>query len=182
MRAAYGFSVIELMSVVAIAVILMTVGVPSFRYVTNSNRVTEEVNSLYLDLELARSRALEAGVPVTVCPSTDGRTCSPNSQSWQSGWILFYDSNSNGVVDAGEEVLEVRAAFPTTTDTFSSSQGVYRVTFSREGFAINLPGSSAGYTTITLHTQPQSSAWTRCIQVSIVGMLTTEHAQQGSCT
>ena len=181
-RTAYGYSVVELMSVVAIAVILMTMGVPSFRYVTNSNRVTAEVNSLYLDLELARSKALAAGSPVTVCPSTDGQTCLPSSEVWQSGWIIFSDPNGNGVVDSGDEVLVARAAFTSSTDTFLSSQGVSAVTFNREGFAINLPGSSTGYTTITLHTQPQSSAWTRCIQVSTIGMLTTEHAQQGSCT
>jgi len=170
------------MSVVAIAVILLTVGVPSFRYVTNSNRVTAEVNSLYLDLELARSKALAMGAPVTVCPSTDGRTCAPSSQIWQSGWIIFSDSNGNGAVDSGDEVLMERAAFTSSTDTFLSSQGVSAVTFNREGFAINLPSSSAGYTTIKLHTRPQSPAWTRCIQVSIVGMLMTEHAQQRSCT
>jgi hypothetical protein len=56
------------------------------------------------------------------------------------------------------------------------------VSFNREGFATNLPSTSAGFITITLHTQPQATAWTRCIQVSTVGMLTTERAQQGSCT
>lgn len=182
MRTAYGYSVVELMSVVSIAGILMGVGVPSFRYVTNSNRVTAEVNSLYFDLELARSRAQAMGLPVTVCPSTDGQTCAPSAEVWQSGWIIFSDSNGNGVVDSGDEVLMARAAFTSSTDTFLSSQGVYALTFNREGFAINLPGSSTGYTTITLHTQPQSPAWTRCIQVSTIGMLTTEHAQQGSCT
>lgn len=182
MRTAYGYSVVELMSVVSIAGILMTVGVPSFRYVTNSNRVTAEVNSLYFDLELARSRAVAMGLPVTVCPSTDGQTCVPSAEVWQSGWIIFSDSNGNGVVDSGDEVLMVRAAFTSSTDTFLSSQGVSAVTFNREGFAINLPSSSTGFTTITLHTQPQSPAWTRCIQVSTIGMLTTEHAQQGSCT
>jgi type IV fimbrial biogenesis protein FimT len=58
MRAAYGYSLVELLSVISIGAILMTVGVPSYRYVSNSNRVTAEVNSLYLDLEVARSTAM----------------------------------------------------------------------------------------------------------------------------
>lgn len=182
MRKTAGYSLIELMTVIAIAVILMSVGVPSYRYVTNSNRVTAEVNSLYMDLELARSTALERGMPVTVCPSTDHQNCLSSSQIWQSGWIIFSDLNGNGVVDPGEEVLVARAALSSSTDTFLSGPDVYAVTFNREGFATNLPGAITGYTTITLHTQPQSPAWTRCIQISTLGMLTTEHASQGDCT
>jgi len=181
-RRTAGYSLIELMTVISIAAILMTVGVPSYRYVTNSNRVTAEVNSLYMDLELARSTAVEQGTPVTVCPSTDGRNCLSRSRGWQGGWIIFSDLNGNGVVDSGDEVVMVRPALSSSTDTFLSGQDVYAVTFNREGFATNLPSAASGYTTITLHTQPQSPAWTRCIQVSTVGMLTTEHAQQGDCT
>jgi type IV fimbrial biogenesis protein FimT len=182
MRAAYGYSLVELLSVISIGAILMTVGVPSYRYVSNSNRVTAEVNSLYLDLEVARSTAMEGGAPVTVCPSTNGQTCASGSQAWQSGWIIFTDVNGDAAVDPGDTVLMARPAFTASTDTFLSSQDVYAVTFNREGFATNQPSTTAGFITITLHTQPQAPAWTRCIQVSTVGMLTTEHAQQGSCT
>jgi type IV fimbrial biogenesis protein FimT len=170
-----------MLSVISIAAIMTVLGVPSFRYVTNSNRVTAEVNQLYWDMEFGRSAAIRTGLPVTLCPSTDGLNCAAQSQSWQTGWIVFSDVNGNGTVDAGDSILRVQTAFP-TTDTFVADQNIFAVTFNREGFALNLPGTPPGYITIALHTNPTNSDWTRCIQVTMVGMLTTEHTLQGACT
>jgi type IV fimbrial biogenesis protein FimT len=178
-----GYSLLELMSVIGIATILMTLGVPSYRYVTNSNRVSGEVNSLLGDLELARSAAIVQGQPVTVCPSSDGKTCSVSALAWQWGWIVFSDVNGNATKDAEDTILSVQSAFASASDTFLSDPGVYAVTFNREGFAANLPNTPTGHVTITLHAQPQNAQWTRCIQLSTIGMVTTERAQQGGeCT
>ena len=182
MKCVRGYTLVEMLSVISIVAIMTAMGVPSFRYVTNSNRVTAEVNQLYWDMELARSTAVREGLPTTICPSTDGRSCAVRSQSWQNGWIVFSDMNGDGVVDTGDSILRAQTAFLATTDTFIAEQGTYAVTFNREGFAMNLPGTSTGYITITLHTNPVSSDWARCIQVTTVGLITTEHALQGACT
>ena len=97
-NAALGFSLIELMTALAVASVLLVVGVPSFRYVTNANRIAGEINGLLGDLQLARSEAIEQGRPVTICRSVDGATCAA-ANTWQSGWIVFMDANGNQTVE-----------------------------------------------------------------------------------
>lgn len=178
-----GMSLIELIVTMTIVAILIGIGAPSYRYVTNSSRTTTEINALLVDLQYARSEAIKEGQPVTVCPSTTGTGCAANSTTWQSGWIVFSDPNNNQTVDTGETILRAQAAFSVATDTFTSDNTVSAITFNREGFASNLPTTAAnGYITITLHTTPTNSAWTRCLQVMILGGLTTERVNQGNCS
>jgi type IV fimbrial biogenesis protein FimT len=164
---ASGFTMIEMLMTMAIAAILLGLAVPSFRYVTNSNRIAGEINGLLGDLQLARSEAIKEGRNVTVCVSTDGATCT-NSTAWQSGWIVFADPANVGVVDATETVLRAQKTF-SGSDTFTSN-GIIKVTFNREGYAAGI----ANGTLITLHDSTNTGAWTRCLTLNLVGQITTE--------
>lgn len=163
-----GFTLIELLVTIAIIVILMAIADPSYRYITNSNRIAAEINGLLGDLQYARSEAIKRGQDVTVCESSDGTTCG-STTSWQSGWIVFADPNANQTVDTGETVLRVQKKF-TSTDTFSASNTVSSITFNREGFAAGI----ANGTLITLHDQTNNSKWTRCLSVNLSGLAVTE--------
>jgi len=70
-----GFTVTELVMVMTIIGILTAIGLPSFKYVTASNRISSEINALLGDMQFARSQAIKQGLTVTVCTSTDGATC-----------------------------------------------------------------------------------------------------------
>jgi len=50
------------------------------------------------------------------------------------------------------------------------------VTFNREGFAVNVLNGS----TITLHDATANAAWTRCLEITMVGQMTTE-TRGGNC-
>jgi type IV fimbrial biogenesis protein FimT len=67
MRREAGFTLTELMAVAAIVAILLGIGVPSYKYITNSSRMSSEVNNLLGDLMYARGEALKEGQYVTVC-------------------------------------------------------------------------------------------------------------------
>jgi prepilin-type N-terminal cleavage/methylation domain-containing protein len=82
-----GFTVTELMVVVAIVAILLSLGMPSFRYLTNAYRMSAEVNGLLGDLQYARSEAIREGQAVTACVSADGTSCTGGA-NWASGWIV----------------------------------------------------------------------------------------------
>jgi type IV fimbrial biogenesis protein FimT len=169
-------TLVELMITVAIVAIIMALGVPSYRYVTNANRIAAEVNALLGDMQLARAEAVKEGQPVTVCSSTDGASCSGNI-SWNTGWIVFSDPNNNQTVDSGETVVRVQGKFH-GGDSFNADNTVSAVTFNREGFAIGTPSP----TTITLHDSTSNAKWTRCLAITTVGMVSTEAAGAGNCT
>lgn len=164
-----GFTLLELLTVIAIAGVLTAIGVPSYRYVIDSSRMAAEVNSLLGDLQYARAEAIKEGQTVTACVSADGATCAGGSVAWQTGWIVFADANANRQVDLGEVVLRVQRTF-TSTDTFTASNGAAAITFNREGFAVGVPNG----TSITLHDATVSPSRTRCLAITLVGLMTTQ--------
>jgi len=171
-----GFTMIELAVVMIMVAILTMIAIPSFQYITTANRISSEINSLLGDLQYARIEAVKEGYPVTVCPSSNGTTCTVGN-NWAIGWIVFADSNGDGVVGTApvEAILRVEPAIPNgdtlTSDNTNATKGV---TFNRDGFAFNLNGTI----TYTLHNSTDIKAYTRCLAVNIVGRLMTESAGQ----
>lgn len=173
-----GFTLVELMVVIAIVAILLTIAVPSFEYVTTSNRMSTEIDSLLADLQYARSEAMKQGQTVTVCPSADGKRCD-KSMSWKSGWVVFSDGNGDGMVNEDDSVLRIRQAF-LGNDSFDSDNDMQSVTFNRAGFASSL--TDTGTVTISLRDQGGNAQRTRCRQVTAVGLLTmSTHATSEAC-
>lgn len=172
MKRQTGFTLTELMVVTAVVAILLGIGVPSYRYVTNSYRMSAEVNGLLGDLQYARSEAIKEGQTVTVCVSTNRTQCT-GGFAWAGGWIVFSNPDADATVDAGETVLRVQNAFTgRVPDTFNADNNVGAITYNREGFATTAVGFPN--TTITLHESSANAAWTRCLWITPVGLLTTE--------
>jgi len=168
MKRQKGFTLTEMLTVTAIVAILLGIGVPSYKYITNSYRMSGEVNSLLGDMQFARAEALREGQFVTVCVSNNGTTCA-GGVNWASGWIVFSDPNGNATVDAGETVLKVQQAFlGNTPDTFNANNGLSAVTYNREGFATTQAGFPDA--TITLHDPSANVVWTRCLWINPMGV------------
>lgn len=171
---ALGITLVEMLVVITIVGILMSIGVPSYRYVTNANRIAAEANSLLGDLQFARGEAIKEGSTVTACISTDQATCSTaENGSWQQGWIVFSDQNSDQTVDAGDAILRVAKPF-SSTDTFVASGSVSAISFNREGFATGIPNG----TVVSLHDATANTVWTRCLIITLVGLMSIEDYNQ----
>jgi len=172
MKAQSGFNITELLIVMAIVAILLSIGVPSYRYITNSYRMSSEVNSLLGDMMYARSEAIREGQNVTVCVSADGATCSGNS-TWQTGWLVF-PNPTNAANPVAGSVLKLQGAFTgTTPDTFIANPALSALTYNREGFAT----TGAGFpnnTTVVLHDPTANAVWTRCLWLTPQGVPSTE--------
>jgi type IV fimbrial biogenesis protein FimT len=83
-----GVTLLELMVVIAVAGILLAVGVPSFNnFILDSRRIGLG-NDLLAAMMLARSESIKQGQGITVCASTDGVNCASTSSGWNSGWIV----------------------------------------------------------------------------------------------
>ncbi len=107
-----GLTLIELLVSLAVAAIVATLAVPSFRSVIENNRITTINDKMLASLRLARSEAIARGRSVTVCPSNDQTTC---SGTWSDGWILFVDEDGDRVLDGGTDEV-VKANDMTASD------------------------------------------------------------------
>jgi type IV fimbrial biogenesis protein FimT len=173
-----GFTVTELVMVMTIIGILTAIGVPSFKYVTASNRISSEINGLLGDMQFARSQAIKQGLTVTICTSSDGATCNTGGagNTWNTGWIVFLDSNGNQQVDAGEQVIRVQPAF-NSNDTMTSAIAYAAATYNRMGYA---PTYTGGTINIGLHDANNLSVYTRCLAVAASGSVSTEKFGAGN--
>jgi type IV fimbrial biogenesis protein FimT len=83
MRGARGFTLIELVTTIAIVAILMVLAVPSFTTYQRNSELTAHANSLLAAINAARTEAMKRGRNAMVVP-TDGA-------NWTSGWVVFVD-------------------------------------------------------------------------------------------
>src|SRR5438874_13140870 len=89
LRHSGGFTLIELMVVIAVSAILLAVAVPNFSSMLISTRLGSQANDLIADLRLARSEAATRGAWVVVCPSANGGTsCSASAADWARGRMI----------------------------------------------------------------------------------------------
>ncbi|AVO42116.1 GspH/FimT family pseudopilin [Simplicispira suum] len=109
-----GFTAIELMVVVAIVAILAALAGPSFRDLIDGWRVRSAVEEITSTIYYARSEAIKRGGRVSVRKNCGVGT----AQEWKCGWIVFTDTNENGVLNTGGANPDV------ILQTYSAQQGV----------------------------------------------------------
>ena len=97
-----GFTLLELMTTLGIATILVTLAVPSFTTLSLNSRRASSTNELVSALHYARSSAILRNARFTICTSSIGTAC--EAVGWDQGWLAFADPNSNRIVDPGETV------------------------------------------------------------------------------
>lgn len=129
-RKPVGFTLLELMVVLAIVAILVTVATPSLARLLQSNTRSGAVNTFLTDMRFARSESIRRGGGVTLCRSDSPEAANPTCSSvpagtgtgWVSGWIIFHDLDANGLKDASDPLLRVQA--PITAMDAISDGGV----------------------------------------------------------
>jgi type IV fimbrial biogenesis protein FimT len=163
-----GFTMVEMIMTVAVGAILLTVGIPSFRYITNSNRIAAEINGLLGDLQFARSEAIKEGQNVTVCMSKAGLTCDTTGNAWNSGWIV-YSNPTGSTTPAAGSILRVQNTF-TSKDTFLAWPAYSTISFNRNGYA---NGIATG-TLVELHDSTNNHNWTRCLAINMSGLMASQ--------
>lgn len=104
-----GFTLIELMVVVALAAIMMTLAVPSFQNMVANNRITSHTNELVMAINMARSEAVKRNVRVILCRSADPAAsppgCGGSANDWTTGWLLFASGDANNTYQDGVDTL-----------------------------------------------------------------------------
>ena len=123
-----GFTLVELMIVIAIFGVLAAIITPSFLEWRDRSKVRGDATELRAAFESAKLRAIKHNTNVVVV--------FPDASSYQ----VFIDTNEDGVRDAGEDIMLTRTLAPgvtITTNTFTGND----MAFNPRGMA-NGPNST----------------------------------------
>lgn len=172
-----GFTLIELMVTVAVAVILLGVGIPLFDTMMANNRAVTQSNMFVTALNLARTEAISKNITTTICSDADGNPATfvcGNQNNWTNGWFIFNDEDRDGVRDNTETVIKIWEAMEPGTDILYTASDA-----STDGFIrFNSLGEKVGTAVLSFRmTQVDSSAnittssRPRCIYLNAIGQV-----------
>lgn len=184
-----GFTLIELLIALAIAGILLGIGVPSFNQAVNESRISSQYNAMVGSLYLARSEAIKGPGDVTVCPrNAKGSSQCGNKSDWVNGWLVFLDHTSvpgeaNANIDAGDEIISVAAAIKgdnnvlaigSQTNSAGDAKEVSFVRYTQNGGTL-LSGAS-----IVVCDADRGSKYSRAINIVLTGDIQRGRVSAGS--
>jgi len=132
-----GFTLIELLVALAVAAILLGIGIPSFSSAIKNGRVSSDYSQITQALYLARSEAVKSHMAVTVCPKKgiDATQCGENYTDWQYGWLVFIDDayasdEEVAVIGDTDKIISVYDA-PRSDNTIEAHRSTDKTTGTR---------------------------------------------------
>ena len=148
-----GFTLIELMVVVALAAILAALATPSFKGFISGQRVKTAASDFPMTANFARSEAIKRNVAVTISAASGGVA------GWKDGWSVF----------AGTTQLSKQDAYAGLTFSGPASAITYLAS-GRLGAAV-LPMAITG-----------ADGSTRCIAFDLSGLPRSTLSSTGTCS
>ena len=130
---ARGLTAIELITTVAVAIVLLAVGIPGMRGMLTRQEVVVAVTDVMTHLQLARISAVTSGHRVVMCPTTDGELCADIFE-WAGGFMVFEDRNADRQHDADEPLLG-RSQPDLTGVRITTTTGRRKIVYQPEGTA-----------------------------------------------
>lgn len=160
-----GFTVIELLVVVAILGVLAALAAPSFSETVKRYRVNSIREDLFSSIQWARSEAVRRRAPVTFARITGCGAGLTTVDDWDCGWNAFIDTNNNATLDAAEPVLRsfiIPTGYRLTHNAAVASSSMVVTRFGQPGtaserFIIAPPEGSAGAATLVACYYPGGS-------------------------
>ena len=174
-----GFTLIELSITLAIVGVLVALVVPNVRDFSLSSKLTNYANDFIASVALARSEAIKRNLPVTLCAASCASTASTcscaNSGGWEQGWVMLWDSQSDGNLGDDASDLLTRHASLDTGLRFTETNNLRRLTFQPSGV-----GSTQASLTLCQDT-PSDGIKEKIVTVSATGRTSISTTHNGSC-
>jgi type IV fimbrial biogenesis protein FimT len=170
-----GFSLVELMAVLAIASIALAVAAPNLRQLLRGFEIRAAVNDLAGAIAFTRAQAIARNAEVKIVPND------PLGEDWSRGWTIFVDSDGDRQPGAGEEVIAVHApvAHGITVDfAFTSPAPPYYIAYNGAGRSRSDTSGASRFGTLSLF----HGAQTRRIKINMLGRARVcDPARDSSC-
>ena len=162
-----GVTLAELLTVIAIASVLLAIALPDMRQMIRAQQLKAAVNDLFGAIDLARSQAITRGRRVHLVPAGD------DALDWRRGWVVFVDDDGDRRPGGAEEVILRHGPLAdgiTVDATFSSQQGAPYLAYNGMGRSCSDAGSlTARWGTLSLVQGRQ----TRRIIINMLGRART---------
>lgn len=132
-----GFTLLELLVTLAVAVVLLTIAVPSYRSMITRNSLAANVNDLVGALNYARTEAAGRGTTVYICSSVDQENCRTNNPDvWSDGWVV-YAPDPDTTTTTPNDNNRLRVHGPTGSGFELTANRDEALSFNADGFANN---------------------------------------------
>ena len=116
-NATVGFTLVEMIVVIAISSILLSMAAPSFTRMVDRNRVDTVTNELATALFFVRSEAMKRRMNVYLCVSDDtGSDCQSEAPyDYAKGWLIYMDCDGNGELGGSGGVADLTCDYGSYT-------------------------------------------------------------------
>lgn len=152
-----GFTIIEVMTVVAIIAFLAAVAIPNMTAMIKNSKLRGAASDLFGDLLVARSEAVKRNCKVDVAPSNTG---------WSGGWTVTSEACA---APAGGTIAATQvAAHPALDSDISVQVNVPAGTASTIVYGSN-GRISAGQPQTVIFYNSTKGVWARCLAVDTSG-------------
>jgi len=148
-----GLTLVELLVVLIITALAVGMALPSLAGLVSDARLTSTTNQFITTLHYARSEAIKRGGTVTLCKSSDSGMCRLDD-GWEQGWIVFADTNGNGLRDLDEDLLTTTTGHDGELSIIGNHHVQNYIAYRATGAAITATGAlQIGTVTVCLRGQ-----------------------------
>jgi type IV fimbrial biogenesis protein FimT len=135
-----GFTLLEALMAMALLGILVSLAAPAMSGLKSRHQLQGQAESFLDSLVLARSEALRRQMRVSVCAQATESQCDALGR-WQQGWLVFVDTNHNGLRDSQELLLEARGSVPSAVQVGVTNTVRNYLSYNAEGRSASASGA-----------------------------------------
>ena len=185
-----GYSLIEMLFILFILAMLCGTVALSFQGLQSRVHIQAASEALLSDVLSARAEALRRERRVTLCAAALDPSLQPSlpkacassgaTVAWHQGWLVFEDTNSNGVWNEGEPLLQQRMRINSKISATGNTTVSRYVSFGASGRSLSLNGAfQAGTISFCESGAKAKEGW--LLVVNAVGRARLEKGQIAIC-